>query len=149
MQGKVFENEHFKQGAAKINRFEVNREVEKLFKRAKGQKTTLKQINSTRPDKTPIHFKNHFNPEDQSQIRTPDEMSEEGLPDFVEELRRISDKCLINDLPPSNEEIQKHLKNLKANKASNDVEPELLNKLNSHPIMLQIIHHMTTSLWED
>ena len=59
-------------------------------------------------------------------------MSEEGLPDFVEELRRISDKCLINDLPPSNEEIQKHLKNLKANKASNDVEPELLNKLNSN-----------------
>lgn len=71
------------------------------------------------------------------------------LPDFVEELRAIhtiSDNYPINDLPPSPvEEIQKHLKNLNANKACNDVEPELLNKLNSHPIMLQVVHKLKGS----
>ena len=65
------------------------------------------------------------------------------------ELRKISDDVSVNDLPPTIEEIQKHLKELKARKASNDIDPELLQKLNSHPIMLQVVHRMTTNLWDN
>ena len=38
---------------------------------------------------------------------------------------------------------------LKANKASNDIEPELLNKLNSHPIMIQVVHRIMINSWEN
>ena len=118
-------NEYYKQEAEKINQLSINREIEKLFSRAKIQQS-LNPINSTcPPDKILKHFKSHFNPEDPSQIRTPEE--------FTNNLRLISENNPITDPPPSIEEFQKHLKTLKANKASNDIEPELLNKLNNHP----------------
>ena len=73
-------------------------------------------------------------------------MTEENLPNFVEELRALSDNTPIIDTPPFAEEIQKHLKELKANKASNDIEPELLKKLNSHPIMIQVVQRMMANI---
>ena len=112
--------------------------------------STLNPINSAcPPDKILKHFKNHFNPDDPSQTRTPEEFTEENIPEFVEQLRLISENNPITDLPPSIEEIQKHLRALKANKASNDIEPELLNKLNSHPIMIQVVHRIIINLWEN
>ena len=147
---KYLKNEHFKQEAEKINVLAINREIEKLFARAKNQQTTLKPINSAcPPDKILDHFKKHFNPDDPSKRQTPDELTEGNLPDFVEELRALSDNTPIIDTPPSAEEIQKHLKELKANKASNDIEPELLKKLNSHPIMIQVVQRIMTNLWEN
>ena len=147
---KYLKNEHFKQEAIKINNLAINRQIERLFAQAKNQQTTLKQINSScPPDKILAHFKNHFNPEDPSKTRTPEEFNEENLPDFVEELRTLSDNNLIIDTPPSVDEIQKHLKELKPNKASNDIEPELLKKLNESPIMLQVVHRLMTNLWEN
>ena len=47
------------------------------------------------------------------------------------------------------DEIHKHLKDLKANKSSNDIEPELLKKSNESPIMLQVVHSIMTNLWEN
>ena len=41
------------------------------------------------------------------------------------------------------------MKALKANKASNDIEPELLNKLNNHPIMIQVVHRVMMNLWDN
>ena len=79
-------------------------------------------------DKTGFSLYN-LNPEDPSKTRAPEEFNEGNLPDFVEELRTLSDKNGIIDTPPSVDENQKHLKELKVNKASNDVEPELLTKL--------------------
>ena len=150
MRVKYLKNEYFKQEAENINQMAINRELERLFKRARNQETTLKPINSTcSPDKILKHFKNHFNPEDPSQVRTPEELTDNNLPEFVEELRKISDDVSINDLPPTIEEIQKHLKELKARKASNDIDSKLLQKLNSHPIMLQVVHRMTTNLWDN
>ena len=53
----------------------------------------------------------------------------------------------LNDDPPTIEEIQKHLQELKNNKASNDIEPELLKRC-SHPIILEIIQRITNNLWD-
>ena len=143
-------NKYYKQEAEQINQLSISREIEKLFSRAKSQQSTLNPINSTcPPDKILKHFKSHFNPEDPSQTRTPEEFTEENLPEFVEQLRLISENKPITDLPPSIEEIQKHLKTLKANKASNDIEPELLNKLNNHPIMIQVVHRIMINLREN
>ena len=69
------------------------------------------------------HFKAHFNPKDPSNGSTPEELHEH-LPLFVEELQNISANVNLNDDPPTIEEIQKHLQELKNNKASNDIEPE-------------------------
>ena len=147
---RFLRNEHYKQEAEKINQLYINREIEKLFSRAKSQQSTLNPINSTcPPEKILKHFKNHFNPDDPSETRTPDEFTEENLPEFVDELRSISENNPITDLPPSIEEIQKHLKALKANKASNDIEPELLNRLNNHPIMIQVVHRLMMNLWDN
>ena len=147
---KYLKNEHFKQEANQINNLAINREIEKLFSRAKSQHTTLQPINSNcPPDKILSHFKNHFNPDDPSKENTPDSLTGGNLPDFIEELRSISDTNQITDTPPTVEEIQKHLKELKAKKASNDIEPELLNRLNDHPVMLQVVHRIMTNLWEN
>lgn len=42
-------NEYYKQEAEKINQLSINREIEKLFSRAKSQQSTLNPINSTCP----------------------------------------------------------------------------------------------------
>ena len=44
------------------------------------------------------------------------------------------------------DEIQKHLRQLKPGKASNDVDLELLKKC-EHPFMLQVIHRMKNNQW--
>ena len=68
---RYLKNEHFKKKAEKINQLAVNRELEKLFHRARNQRTTLKPVTSTCPkDKLLSHFKNHFNPADPSDTRT-------------------------------------------------------------------------------
>ena len=101
---RYLKNEHFKQEAEKINVLAINREIEKLFARAKNQQTTLKPINSACPlDKILNHFKRDFNPDDPSKTQTPDELTEENLPNFVEELRALSDNTPFIDTPPSAE----------------------------------------------
>ncbi|XP_066928505.1 uncharacterized protein [Clytia hemisphaerica] len=82
-----------------------------------------------------------------SKSYTPEELNN-NLPRFIPELQRISQSIQINDEPPNLDEIDLQLKKLKSNKASNDVQPDLLNKL-SHPIMLQVIHRMSNRLWND
>ena len=57
-------------------------------------------------------------------------------------------KFSINDQPPTVNEIQNYLRELKVNKASNDIAPELLKRC-EHPIMLEVLHRMTTNLWEE
>ena len=120
--------------------------MEKLFQRAKSQETTLKSTShSCSTDKILSHFQNHFNPHDPSLERTPTEFHE-NLPDFINHLQNITKSVIINDDPPTIDEIQKQLNQLKINKASNDIDPELLKRCN-HPMMIQVIHRMTTNLW--
>ena len=54
----------------------------------------------------------------------------------------------INHDAPSIEEIQTHLHRLKSGKASNDADPELL-KICDHPVLLEVIHRMTSNLWSN
>ena len=98
------------------------------------------------PRKKLKHFRTHFNPTDQSNTSTPEEL-DQNLPNFIEELQNISRRFPINDQLPTIKEIQKRLSELKTNKASNDIVPDLLKRC-EHPVMLEVIHRMTTNLWE-
>ena len=141
---RYLRNEYFKAEAQKLNQLAVNRELDKLFARAKQQSTTLKPCSgSCPPDKLLDHFKAHFNPA--NQLERPRELSNE-LPDFVKSLQDISASIDINTQPPTIDEITAQLRKLKNGKASNDIEPELLKK-SEHPIMLQVIQRMTSNLW--
>ena len=148
LRARHLKNEHFRLEAEKMNTFVINKQIEKLFHRAKRQETTLKPTNNACPtDKLLEHFKKHFNPIDPSIDTSPEEINQ-SLPIFVKELQKISDGTIINDLPPTADEIEKHIRLLKNNKASNDVEAELLKKC-SHPIMIQVIQRITKNLWEN
>lgn len=148
LRAKYLKNDHFKKEAQKLNQLAINRELEKLFQRAKKQETTLRTIQSScPPDKLLKHFKSHFNPVGPNPENKPEELGN-NPPNFIAELKRISSSININDLPPTIEEIQQHLRKLKDGVASNDIEPELLKRCN-HPIMLEVIHRMTTNLWEN
>jgi len=148
LRARHLRNEYFKAEAEKINQLAINRELEKLFHRAKKQDTTLKSAqHACPPDQILEHFKAHFNPEDPSRTTTPEELNN-SLPSFVADLQNISKCTSVNDIPPTIEEIQTQLNNLKSNKASNDIDPNLLKKC-EHPIMLEVIHKMTTNLWDN
>ena len=143
---RYLKDEHFKSEADKLNIYALNRQIEKLFMKAKSQETTLKPTYNTCPtEKLFEHFKTHFNPQGPSTDYTPEEMTE-NIPKFVKDLQNISDSADISDTPPTIDEIQKHIQKLKNNKASNDIEPELLKRC-SHPIMLEVIHRITDNLW--
>ena len=67
LRARYLKNEYLKQEAEKINQLAINRELEKLFHRAKSQNTIFKPVsNSCAPQKLLEHFKSHFNPPDPS-----------------------------------------------------------------------------------
>ena len=60
---KFLKNEYFETAAAKINQSAINRELDKLFSRAKKQESTLKPApGKCHPEKIFHHFIKHFNP---------------------------------------------------------------------------------------
>ena len=71
-----------------------------------------------------------------------------NLSEFVRELQKISNNFPINHEVPTIDEIQRHLRQLKSGKASNNVDPKLLKKC-EHPLMLQVIHRMANNLWSN
>ena len=148
LRSNFLRNEYFKEEAAKLNQYAIYRELDKLFSCAKKQETTLKQApGKCPPQKILEHFKKHFNPENPSENYTPDELNK-NIPEFILELREISSQFSINHDAPTTEEIQTHLHRLKSGKASNDVDPEILKKC-EHPVMLSVIHRLTSNLWSD
>jgi hypothetical protein len=141
-------DEYYKAEAEKIDQFAINRELDKLFSKAKSQQTTLKPVpDACPPDNIMKHFKAHFNLNDLSDTYTPDELGE-NLPTFVQELQNISKQFSINDEPPTVIEIQDCLRDLKTKKASNDIDPELLKRC-EHPVMLEVLHRMTLNIWNN
>ena len=145
LHAKFFKIECFKVEAVKINQSAINRELDKLFSRAKMQESILKPVPGKCPsEKILHHFKKHFNSTSFVDLITPGELSG-TLPEFVRELQNISNDFPINYEVPTVYEIQKHLRQLKSGKASNDVDPEILKKC-EHLLMLQVIHRMENNL---
>ena len=146
MRAKFFKNEYFKAEAAKFNQSAINRELDKLCSRGKKQESTLKPASGKcPPEKIFDNFKKHFNPTSLVDSVAPKELSGNLL---VRELQKVSNNFPISHEVPTIDEIQKHLRQLKSRKASNDVDLELLQKC-EHPLMLQVIHGMANNLWSN
>ena len=143
LRARYLKNEHFKAEASKINKLQINREVQKLFARAKRQETTLRPIPTLCPTENLLeHFKSHFNPPDPSVTKTQNDLYD-TIPNFVNDLQQISESTNIKDTAPDIEEIIKHIKQLKSNKAYNDID---LIKRCDNPIMHQVIYPMIYNL---
>ena len=142
---RFLRDEYYKAEAAKINQFAINRELEKLFARAKKQGSTLKRVPESCPaDKIKEHFKAHFNPD---QTAEPPEELCGRLPAFLEHLQSVSDQFTISNEPPSDAELKKGLEELKTKKSNNDVDPDLLKRCD-HPVIFSVIRRLSTNLWE-
>ena len=103
LRAKYLKNEYFKTEAEKINQFTINRELEKLFYRAKKQEITLKAApGKCPPEKVLKHFQKHFNPDPPEVV--PEELTNQ-IPVFVNQLRNISMRNPIAHKKPSIEEI--------------------------------------------
>ena len=78
---RYLQNEYLKHEAEQINQLAINRELEKLFHRAKQQGKILKSLNhSCDPQKLIDHFKANFNPPVPSESTTPHELERENAP---------------------------------------------------------------------
>jgi len=144
---RFLRDEHFKTEAAKINQLSISREIDKLFAKAKQQTTMLRSVqDGCPPNKIFEHFKAHFNPDDPSINYEPEELGA-NLSLFIEVLKNISRMFLINNDPPTIEEIKTHINALKVIKASNDIDPEILKHC-EHLVMIEVIHRMTSNLWD-
>ena len=93
---------------------------------------------------TEKHFQSNFNT-DRANSVIAEELSTK-VPDFLLNLRNISNNFPIDTSISSIDEIQKHLHQLKSGKASNGIDPEILKKC-EHPIMLQVIHKLAEKIW--
>lgn len=129
----------------RLNKLTINRNIERLFNRAKGQDTKLKPIpSSCQPGKLLDHFKTQFNPVDPSELVETNELRNE-LPTFIHELQEISRKININEKLHSIAEIEKHIKLLKNKKANNDIDTELI-KLCDGPAAYRILHRIALNI---
>ena len=147
LRARFLKNEYLKKEAENLNQLAINRELQKLFQRAKEQNSTLSSIRASCPTQSLLnHFKAHFNPDTPENL--PDELTNNNLPNFLTELRRISTSTEIKCDPPEIDEISQQISKLKVNKAYNDIDSALIKRLD-HPIMLQVIHRMSTKLWEN
>ena len=60
---------------------------------------------------------------------------------------KICKQFSINDAPPTIDELQKALNELKTKKANNDVDPDLFKRCD-HQVMLEVLHRMSNNMWE-
>jgi hypothetical protein len=62
----ILRNEYYHSEAQKINKYHINRQLEKLFTKAKTQESTFKPVPQRKstcpPDKLKDHFRQHFDP---------------------------------------------------------------------------------------
>ena len=88
------------------------------------------------------HFIKHFNTTRLVDSGALKELSG-NLPEFVRELQNISNNLPINHEVRTIDEIQKHLRQRKSGKASDNVDPELLKKCDTHLCFKLLIEWLT------
>ena len=144
---KTLKNEFFKAEAAQINIHAINRQVSKLFTKAKAQSTTLKSPpSSCPPEKLISHFTNHFNPPIPQEDELPPELMSD-IPDFVNDLRELSRQYPFDNDIPTREEVVKSLSNLKNGKASNDIPPEILKHARNSSNFMDFFMKLVERVW--
>ena len=144
---KYLRNEHYENEAKSINNLIMTRQIEHAFAKSKTQNTKLRASSQLQcePEQLRDKFMRHFNPEKRTQ--TPPELDDTETPAFVEELKTISDLCDINFNCPDLNELVSTLRQLKNNKASNDVAPEILKAASYDQSFVENFHQLIIEVW--
>ena len=95
-----------------------------------------------RPEELAEFFENHFNSNDQN-FETPEPLK--ITPDCISAL--IVNELSINDDPPTLEEIQAVINNLKLNKSFTDIPVEILKCLQNSKLTLQKLLSLYAKIW--
>ena len=132
--------------AEEINTFATKREIESLYKSFKDDGSTFKQGRSNGgcdPQKVKECFEKHFQkPEYQDD---PVELT--NAPEFMVNLKRISNSIAINSDAPSRTEIIDTLKRLKNGKSSNDLPSIFLKSAVESKEVVEELTTLYTTVW--
>jgi len=132
-QKKYLINKFYQNEAEKINLNALNREMKELFENSKNHKSLPKSQPKLycKPEKLAKHFENHF----ASKTHKFKPSLLESPPTCIVMLTEQSSNMSINEAPPSTQEIQAIINNLKSNKSSTDISVEILKTLSNSKII--------------
>lgn len=143
---KSLQNDHFAAEAAEINSYAEARNIERAFRRAKQQQSTLKDVQNAGCDMNSLrdHFKQHFTcahdkPTPASLYAKP--------PEFMSALLQVSAEHNINNDAPSADELKANLRRLKNNRAANDIPPELMKYAVESDTYLTELQNILETVW--
>ena len=129
----------------------ITRQIEKGFRKAREQKTTLKQapVTSCDPDVLREHFTAAFN--SAPPLNTPTELGDtpELAATFISNLKEKSAQHPISSDCPSLKEVKDTLCKLKNGKSATDIPPELLKYAAESPKFLRELHRVLAAIWEN
>ena len=140
-------NDHYENEAQAINICSIQRDIEKLYRRAKTSYNTLKplRLNMCPPNELREHFKDHFNPTDNE---NPIEL--ECPPPFVSILHDMSIQHPIKtETAPSLSEILNVLKRMKNGRSALDAPPELFKYARESPYLQKRLLALLSKIWEE
>eukprot|EP00794_Sanderia_malayensis_P014561 gene14561-16063_t len=138
-------SQFYKEKADNINLAAINRDLEKLFWKAKNinaftQKATPPAARANFKE----HFSAHFNK------KPPDEYPVE-LQDVPEYLVATLDQDLnlgeIDSDPPTAKELPAAIRKLKTRKSAEDIAPELLRAASEDPVFLELLRSQYEEVW--
>ena len=123
---KDLRNQFYSSEADAISQFAIQRDIEKMFRRANEQESTLKKAPSKgcATSKLRDHFKSHFNPTYDNDTQPPELF--ENSPLFVENLLEITSAIQVDASVPTIDELRKIILSLKNGKVASDLPPEPL-----------------------
>ena len=141
-------NNFYQIEANKINLNAINREMKELFENAKNHKTisTNRSKCICPPEQLAVYFEKHF-VEKNDENSNPEQL--ETIPTSITSLSNNSLKeAEINENPPTEEEIQTLINNLKSNKSSTDIPVEILKTLCNSKILIKELKSLFEVIWK-
>lgn len=143
--------EFYRREAEDINHLMVTRQIEKGFRKAREQQTTLKRapVASCDPETLREYFTAAFNTS--PPLNTPPDLSDtpELAASFISTLKEKSAQHPISSASPSLKEVKDTLSSLKNGKSATDIPPELLKYAAESPKLLRDLHKVLTDIWDN
>ena len=143
---RKLKNEKMRKEAQDINTFATKREIESLYKSFKDDGSTFKQIRNKDgcdPQKLKQYFEKHF----QKPKAQEDPIELTNAPEFITNLKRISNSTTIHSEAPNKTEIIDTLKRLKNGKSSNDVPPLYLKSAIESKEVIDELANLYKTIW--
>ena len=130
-------NQFYQSEADKLNLDAIDKELKELLENVKNHKTLPSSQHKLHciPEKSARHFESHFN----NKTEKPEPKSLQTPLACIQEITGYPEDTFINEHPPSAQEIQETVSNLKSNKSSTGISVENIKTLvNSHATLKEL-----------